>query len=72
VLVLPCVHVFCRACSSILLAQIPAPEKLRLVLLFALRYERDGKMQVGKLLEMLGDERSSVRMRIPPLASASR
>jgi hypothetical protein len=42
------------------------------VLLFALRYERDGKMQVGKLLEMLGDERSSVRMRSPARASASR
>jgi hypothetical protein len=43
--------------------QIPDAEKLRLVLLFALRYERDGKMQVGKMLESLGtdDTRNSVR-----------
>jgi hypothetical protein len=49
--------------------QIPAAEKLRLVLLFALRYERDGKMQVGKLLESLGtdDARNSVRTSPAPI-----
>ncbi len=37
--------------------QIPLPEKIRLILIFALRYERDGgRTQVNQLLEMLGPE----------------
>ena len=59
-------HMRCATYDMTALArcmQIPDAEKLRLVLLFALRYERDGKMQVGKMLESLGtdDTRNSVR-----------
>jgi hypothetical protein len=40
-----------------------AEDKLRLIILFALRYERDGRLQVGQMLEALGadNQRSSVR-----------
>ena len=44
-------------------SQILAEDKLRLIILFALRYERDGRLQVGQMLEALGadNQRSSVR-----------
>ena len=47
-----------RVCYSLLLAtdafaQIPAAEKLRVVILFALRYEREARPQVNQLLETL-------------------
>jgi hypothetical protein len=34
-------------------SQIPEGEKLRLVMLFGLRYERDGRAQVNQLLSMI-------------------
>jgi hypothetical protein len=48
-------------------AQIPATEKLRVVILFALRYEREARPQVNQLLETLAvdDNRHfAVRARI--------
>ena len=37
-------------------AQIPEAEKLRLVLLFALRHEREGRSNVEQLLQALGGD----------------
>ena len=53
----------CPASLTRCTLQIPAAEKLRLVLLFALRYERDGRLQVGQLLEMLGTEDKTTPVR---------
>lgn len=49
----PFVHHLMR-CSQ----QIPEAEKLRLVMLFALRYERDGRPQVNELLALVGGDSS--------------
>lgn len=44
-------------------AQVSATERLRLIMLFALRYERDGRAQINQLLTMAGADsaRSTVR-----------
>ena len=54
--------------------QIPATEKLRVVILFALRYEREARPQVNQLLETLAvdDNRHfAVRASIEVASAAS-